>query len=41
MKYNKNKLIDTENRLVVTRWEGDYGIGEKIKGVTCMLMDSN
>ena len=38
-KYNNNK--DTETRLVVTRWEGGYGIGEKIKGVSCMLMDSN
>ena len=32
MKQNKNKLIDTEYRLVVTRKEGDYKVGEMDEG---------
>lgn len=29
---NKTKLIDTENRLVVVRWEGHLGVGETGEG---------
>ena len=31
-KQNKNKLIDTENRLLVTRREGGWGEGEMGEG---------
>ena len=33
-----NKHIDTENRLVVTSWEGHGG---RVKGHMCMAMDGN
>lgn len=37
------KCADTENRLVVTtREEGkSLGVGERVKGVNCMVMDHN
>ena len=40
-KMNKqNKMnLDTENRLVVTRGEGDWGMGGMVKGVNCMVMN--
>lgn len=40
-KQNKNKLIDTEIRLLVTRREGGWGIGKISEGVTFMVMDGN
>lgn len=32
MKQNKNKLKDTENRLVVTRGEGGWRVGKMSEG---------
>lgn len=32
---NKNKVIDTENRLVVIRREGNGGLGKRVKRVDC------
>ena len=41
-KTNKqNKLLDTENRLLVTRAEGGCRLGKMGEGVNCMVMDSN
>ena len=31
-KQNRNRLINTENILMVARWEGVAGMGEKGKG---------
>ena len=38
---NKYKLIDTENRLVVTRVESSRGWVKWIKGVNCMVISDN
>lgn len=38
---NKNKLIDTEKRSVVTREEGCLGLKEKGEGVSCIMIDDN
>lgn len=35
---NKNKFIDTENRLVVTREEGGWRWAKWMKGVNCMVV---
>lgn len=40
IKQNKNELIDADNRLVVTRGEGD-GEGEMGKGVKCTMTHEN
>ena len=32
-KQNKNRLIDTENKLVVARWERGWGMGGKAEGI--------
>ena len=41
-KPNKNKHVDTENRVVVTRGEGVGEGGAKwVKGINCMVMDEN
>lgn len=40
-KESKNRLIDMDNRLVVTRGEGGRGRAKWIKGVKCMVMDGN
>ena len=32
-KQNLNRLIDTENRLMVSRWEGCWGPSEKSEGI--------
>ena len=32
-KQNRNRLIDTENRLMVARGEWCWGLGEKSKGI--------
>lgn len=39
-KQNKNKLIDTENRLVVTIGERAGDWAKWVKGVNCMVMGS-
>ena len=31
-KQNKNRLIDTETKLMVDRWEGFGGVGIKVEG---------
>ena len=33
-KQNRNRLIDTENRLTAVRGEGVGGLGEKVKGLS-------
>ena len=38
-KPNKNKCIDTENRVVVIRGEGAEGRAKWIKGINCMVTD--
>ena len=38
---NKNKLMDTENKFVVTRGEGKWGWVKWVKGVDCIVMDGN
>ena len=40
-KPNKNKHVDTENRVVVIRGEGTKGRAKWIKGINCMAMDGN
>ena len=30
---NRNRLIDTENRLTAVRWEGDGGWVKRVKGL--------
>lgn len=35
----KNKPIDMDNRLVVTRWKGDVGKAKWIKEIKRMVMD--
>ena len=30
---NRNRLIDTENRLMVARGDPGWGLGEKVKGL--------
>ena len=40
-KQNKNKLIDTDNRKVVTSREGGGGKIKWVKGAKYMLMDGN
>ena len=37
----KQKLTDTENRLVVTRVEEGWGWAKWVKGVNCMVTDGN
>lgn len=37
----QNKLIEEDNRLVVTGGEGSRGNTKWIKGVNCMVMDGN
>ena len=32
-KQNRNSLIDTENKLIISRWEGNWGLGEKCEGI--------
>ena len=32
-KWNRNTLIDTEDKLIVARWEGIWGLGEKGEGI--------
>ena len=32
-KQNRNRLIDTENKLMATRWEGGKGVGERGEGI--------
>lgn len=32
-KPNKNNLLDTEDELMVARWEGAEILGEKVKGL--------
>ena len=32
-KQNRYRLMDTENRLMVTRGEWDWGLGEKVRGL--------
>lgn len=29
---NENRLVDTENMLVIARWDGGWGPGEKMRG---------
>ena len=40
-KKKPNKLIDTENRFVVSKGEGAWTVGEMGKEVSCMVMDGN
>ena len=40
-KQNRNRLIDTEIRLVVTREEGGWGWAKWVNAVNCMVTDSN
>lgn len=43
-KPSKNKYLDTENRIMVPRGEGVWGVegGEKwVKGINCMEMGGN
>lgn len=40
-KQNKNKLLDTENRLIATREKGFVGRAEEVKGINCMGMGGN
>ena len=38
-KRSRNRLTDTENRAMVARGEGDYGLGEKSEGIEkCRLV---
>ena len=30
---NRNRVVDTENKLMVARQEGVWGLGEKVKGL--------
>ena len=39
--WKKNKHMDKENRLVVTRREGGWGVGIRVKGHIYMVMDKN
>ena len=32
-KQNRNRIIDTENVLIVARWEGVWGMGEKVERI--------
>ena len=41
-KPKQTKITVTEKRLVVIRWEeGGGGLGEKVRGVNCMVTDGN
>ena len=32
-KQNKNRLIDSENKLMVARWKGGWGAGEIVEQI--------
>lgn len=40
-KTNENKHVNTENRIVVTRWEGVGGRAKQVKKVNSMVTDGN
>ena len=40
-KQNRNKFIDTQNSLVVTRGEGGCRWAKWVKGVSCMVTDDS
>ena len=40
-KPNKNKQVDIENRVVVTRGEGVGGKAKWVKRMNCMVMHGN
>ena len=40
-KPNKNKHVDTKNRVVITREEGTEGRAKWVKRMNCMVRDGN